>query len=316
MVNNPLINNLTIIGVGLIGGSFARAIRAAGQVESICGCGRQLENLEKARALGIIDSYSQDIKQAVKDADLIFIATPVGSFKHILEQIKDAVKDGAIITDGGSTKGSVINMAEQVFGQVPVNFVPGHPIAGTENSGVEASFATLYQNHRVILTPLADTNPEALAIVTKLWQAAGSHVINMEYHHHDQVLAATSHLPHLLAFSLVNTLTTLDEKQEIFENAAGGFRDFTRIASSDPNMWQDICLANKDALLEHLDHFTSDLNQLRTALEQSDADTLRQIFIRAKQSRDDFVEKSHQLQAKSHQLETKSHQLQGKQSPE
>lgn len=295
MVNIPAINKLTIIGVGLIGGSFARALREAGMVNTICGCGRQIENLTKAVELGVIDEYSQNIKEAVKDSDVIFIATPVGSFKKIFQQIKGAVKDSAIITDGGSTKGSVIEAAKQVYGKVPENFVPGHPIAGTENSGVEASFAKLYKAHRVILTPVNETNPDALKLITQLWKSVGAQVVTMEYHHHDLVLAATSHLPHLLAYSLVNTLTTLDEKQEIFENAAGGFRDFTRIASSDPYMWQDICLANKEALLEHLDHFTSDLKQLRTALENSDGDILMQSFIRAKQSRDDFVEKQHSM---------------------
>lgn len=194
----------------------------------------------------------------------------------------------AIITDAGSTKSSVIEAAKSVFNAVPPNFVPGHPIAGTENSGVEASFADLYQNHRVILTPLDQTNTAAIELVSSLWESAGAQVVLMEAKHHDQVLGATSHLPHLLAFSLVNTLTTLDEKQEIFENAAGGFRDFTRIASSDPSMWQDICLANKEALIEHLDHFTQDLQQLRCALEDNNGDYLKQVFVRAKQSRDDF----------------------------
>lgn len=285
------IKHLTIIGVGLIGGSFARAVRAAGMVEHITGCSRNSENLKKALELGVIDDYFLNIEDAVKNADLIFIATPVGSFQQILSQVKSSMKDDAIITDAGSTKSSVIEAARAVFNDMPKNFVPGHPIAGTENSGVEASFAELYQDHRVILTPVNETNSSAVEIVSQLWKSAGAQVVLMEAYHHDLVLAATSHLPHLLAFSLVNTLTTLDEKQEIFENAAGGFRDFTRIASSDPSMWQDICLANKDALLEHLDHFTQDLQQLRTALEQSDGDYLKEIFSRAKQSRDDFSEK-------------------------
>ncbi len=286
------IEHLCIIGVGLIGGSFARAIRQADLVNHITGCGRNIDNLKKALELGVIDDYSQDIREAVKEADLIFIATPVGSFKSIFSQIKDSMKDGAIITDGGSTKTSVIEAAKAVFNEVPENFVPGHPIAGTENSGVEASFATLYQDHRVILTPLKQTKPEAIEYITQLWESIGAQVVIMDAHHHDLVLAATSHLPHLLAFSLVNTLTTLDEKQEIFENAAGGFRDFTRIASSDPSMWQDICLANKDALLEHLDLFSSDLKQLRSALQQGDGDFLKQIFTRAKHSRDDLSAKN------------------------
>lgn len=290
--NSIKINHLTIIGVGLIGGSFARAVRKANLVEHITGCGRNSKNLETAVELGVIDDFSTEISTAVKHADLIFIATPVGSFEEILRQIKQSMQADAIITDAGSTKMSVINAAQSVFGSLPENFVPGHPIAGTENSGVEASFAELYQQHRVILTPLKETNPAAVELVSQLWAAAGADVIQMEAKHHDLVLAATSHLPHLLAFSLVNTLTTLDEKQEIFENAAGGFRDFTRIASSDPSMWQDICLANKDALLEHLKHFSQDLNDLRTALENSDADYLKEVFVRAKQSRDDFIKKN------------------------
>ncbi len=288
---NLKIKHLTIIGVGLIGGSFARAVRASGMVEHITGYARNSENLKKALELGVIDDYFLNIEDAVKNADLIFIATPVGSFQQILSQVKSSMKDDAIITDAGSTKSSVIEAARAVFNDIPPNFVPGHPIAGTENSGVEASFAELYQDHRVILTPVEETNSSAVEIVSQLWKSTGAQVVLMEAYHHDLVLAATSHLPHLLAFSLVNTLTTLDEKQEIFENAAGGFRDFTRIASSDPSMWQDICLANKDALLEHLDHFTQDLQQLRTALEQSDGDYLKEIFSRAKQSRDDFSEK-------------------------
>ena len=289
---NIKIKHLTIIGVGLIGGSFARALRQAGMVEHISGCGRSSEHLQKALDLGVIDDYFLDIKDAVKNADLIFIATPVGSFQQILSQIKNAMKEGAIITDAGSTKSSVIEAAQTVFNEIPENFVPGHPIAGTENSGVEASFSELYQDHRVILTPVEQTSASAVELVSQLWTSIGAQVVIMEARHHDLVLAATSHLPHLLAFSLVNTLTTLDEKQEIFENAAGGFRDFTRIASSDPSMWQDICLANKTALLEHLDLFTQDLQKLRTALEQSDGDYLKEIFVRAKQSRDHLVEKS------------------------
>ena len=286
------IKHLAIIGVGLIGGSFARAMRSSGVAQQISGYGRNEANLKTAVQLGVIDDYSLDIKEVVKDADLIFIATPVGSIQKIFSEIKDHIKADAIITDAGSTKANVIHAAETVFAEPPENFVAGHPIAGTENSGVESSFANLYHDHRVILTPADYTNPQAVEFVTRLWQAAGAHVVIMEAEHHDQVLAATSHLPHLLAFSLVNTLTTLDEKQEIFENAAGGFRDFTRIASSDPSMWQDICLANKEALLEHLQHFMGELDQIKTALENSDGEFLKQSFARAKQSRDDFSDRS------------------------
>lgn len=284
-----MIDHLCVIGVGLIGGSFARAIRQAGLVKRITGCGRNIDNLQTAMKLGIIDDFSVQIKEATKEADVIFIATPVRSTQAIFSQLREAVARGAIITDAGSTKLSVIHAAQAEFTKIPENFVPGHPIAGTENSGAAASFATLYQDHRVILTPRKETAAKALQQVTQLWQATGADVVLMDAEHHDMVLAATSHLPHLLAFSLVNTLTTLDEKQEIFENAAGGFKDFTRIASSDPSMWQDICLANKEALLTHLDHFSSDLQQLRVALEKGDSDYLYNVFSRAKQSRDDLV---------------------------
>ncbi len=286
------IGRLCIIGVGLIGGSFARAIRQAGLVDHIIGCGRQLDNLTQAVDLGVIDDYSQSIATAVAQADLIFIATPVGSFEVIFQEIQASMKEGAIITDAGSTKKNIIDAAERVFSSVPPFFVPGHPIAGTENSGVEASFAELYVDHRVILTPSKKTDQQALTWITQLWQAIGAQVVTLDAVHHDSVLAATSHLPHLLAFSLVNTLTTLDEKQEIFDNAAGGFRDFTRIASSDPNMWQDICLANKTALLTHLDLFSKDLERLRQALLDDDATYLKETFQRAKLSRDEFVNKT------------------------
>jgi prephenate dehydrogenase len=281
--------NLTIIGVGLIGGSFARAIREAGCVQHITGYGRNEENLKLAVELDVIDDYSQDIKTAVHNADLIFIATPVGSIKQVLSEIKNSLKGGVIITDAGSTKTSVINAFKDVFGTVPPFFIPGHPIAGTENSGVSASFSGLYQDHWVILTPLEDSDPGALRLISCLWQAAGAHVVRMDPIHHDRVLAATSHLPHLLAFSLVDTLATVDQKQEIFDFAAGGFKDFTRIASSDPVMWQDICLANKDALLEHIELFTQDLAQLTRAIKNNDADYLQQVFRRAKRTRDDLL---------------------------
>jgi len=286
-----MIEQLTIIGVGLIGGSFARALRQAGKIKKIVGCGRNTPNLEKGVELGVIDEFHLDIPSAVKDADVIFISTPVNSFENIFQQLKGHIKDTAIITDGGSTKGNIVAAAKKVFGQVPIHFVPGHPIAGTENSGVEASFAELYIDHKIILTPLLDTDKDALEIVTGLWHSCGAEVVLMDVEHHDLVLGATSHLPHLLAFSLVNTLATVDDKKEIFDYAAGGFKDFTRIASSDPVMWQDICLANKAVLLEHLEHFQTDLDSLTQALENDDASYIRNIFSRAKNTRDQFMSK-------------------------
>ncbi len=284
-----MINQLTIIGVGLIGGSFAKALKQANLVKHVVGYGRQIENLEIALNSGIIDEYSLEISQAVKDADVIFIATPVSTFANIFKAIKKHIKASAIITDGGSTKLNVIEMARTTFDHVPVNFVPGHPIAGTENSGASAAFAELYQNHKVILTPLENTSPNALEVISNLWLAIGAEVVCMDAEHHDLVLGATSHLPHVIAFSLVNTLATLNERKEIFEYAAGGFKDFTRIASSSPKMWQDICLANKNILLKHLNNFQNDLSGIIKALEAEDSDYIYQFFERAKNTRDTLV---------------------------
>ncbi|MFK5984078.1 MAG: prephenate dehydrogenase/arogenate dehydrogenase family protein [Pseudomonadota bacterium] len=291
-----MIEQLTIIGVGLIGGSFAKALKKNKLVHHVIGCGRQLDNLKTALKLGIIDEYSTDIKHAVKNADVIFIATPVSTFAGIFSQLKGHTKSSAIITDGGSTKLNVMHMAQQVFGQVPSNFVPGHPIAGTENSGASAAFAELYEDHKVILTPLLSsdkntiaTDPRALEIISNLWAAIGAEVVCMDAEHHDLVLGATSHLPHVIAFSLVNTLATLNERKEIFDYAAGGFKDFTRIASSDPKMWQDICLANKDILLSHLNHFKKDLGDIISALNADDSEYMYQFFSRAKTTRDALI---------------------------
>jgi len=290
-----MIEQLTIIGVGLIGGSFAKALKKANMVKHVVGYGRQEDNLKTALDSGIIDEYSLNLQYAVNNADVIFIATPVSTFFDIFTQLKGHIKDSAIITDGGSTKLNVINMAKQVFGQVPNNYVPGHPIAGTENSGASAAFAELFENHKVILTPLLssdnnlNTDPGALSIISNLWEATGAEIICMDAEHHDLVLGATSHLPHIIAFSLVNTLATLNERKEIFEYAAGGFKDFTRIASSNPKMWQDICMANKDVLLSHLNHFQEDLSDVISALENDDTNYLNHIFSRAKSTRDSLI---------------------------
>jgi len=290
-----MIERLAIIGVGLIGGSFAKALKKANKVKHVIGYGRNKENLQTALELNIIDEYTTELIEAVKYADIIFIATPVSTFLEIFSNLKDNIKPSAIITDGGSTKLNVINMAKQVFGHVPTNYVPGHPIAGTENSGATAALAELYNNHKVILTPYSNsdeslnTDIKALQQVSDLWEATGAEVVIMDAEHHDLVLGATSHLPHIIAFSLVNTLATLNERKEIFEYAAGGFRDFTRIASSNPKMWQDICLANKDFLLSHLNHFQDDLSKVISALENDDTNSLNQVFSRAKTTRDALI---------------------------
>ena len=217
------------------------------------------------------------------------IATPVLSIEKVLSQLQGSLEKQTIITDAGSAKGIVVEALTKVFGEPPENFVPGHPIAGSEQSGIDAVDETLYRQHMVILTPLSNTRAQATETVRQLWQAVGAQVVEMDVEHHDQVLAATSHLPHLLAYSLVDTLARQNENQEIFRYAAGGFRDFTRIASSDPTMWHDIFLANRQAVLASLDHFLQDVERLRTALAEEDSKRMMGIFTRAKAARDHFT---------------------------
>ncbi len=283
------IERLAIIGVGLIGGSLARALRAADAVGEVIGCGRSAANLERAVALGVIDRFTHDPAAAVTGADTVFIAVPLGAMRGVFEAIRGHLDDGAIITDGGSVKGSVIADAEAAFGGVPPRFVPGHPIAGTERSGVESSFAELYRQRRVILTPVENTDPEALARVEAMWSVCGAEVTRMSPGHHDEVLAATSHLPHMLAFSLVDSLARMKENDEIFRFAAGGFSDFTRIASSSPVMWRDICLANRGPLRSVIKRFAGELHDLAAALDAGDGDRLLAIFERAKAARDRYA---------------------------
>lgn len=285
-----LIRRLAIIGVGLIGGSLARALRDVGEVGEVVGCGRSLPNLQQALKLGVIDRYTHDPAEAVEGADMVFLAVPLGAFSGVFEAIKDSLAADAVITDGGSAKASVVADAEQVFGRVPANFIPGHPIAGTENSGVEASFKELYRNRRVILTPLENGERQALEKVQRMWRLCGAQVTVMDVRHHDEVLAATSHLPHMLAFGLVDSLARMKANDEIFRYAAGGFRDFTRIASSNPVMWRDICVANRAALGDMLKCFANDLHELAEALDEPDGQTLLEIFERAKAARDRYVD--------------------------
>jgi len=284
-----VIHRLCIVGVGLIGGSLARALRAAGRVEEIVGTSRNGAHLQRAEELGVIDRYDTDIASAVQGADLVFVSVPLGAMRAVFQALKDSLADDAVLTDAGSVKASVVEDARAVFGAVPGNFVPGHPIAGTEKSGVEASFAELYQDRRVILTPVEETRPQAVATVRAMWEAAGARVTEMPVDHHDEVLAATSHLPHALAFTLVESLARLSDQREIFEYAAGGFRDFTRIASSDPVMWRDICLANRGPLLAAIAHFTGDLAELAELINDADGERLLEFFETAKRARDAFA---------------------------
>ena len=283
-----LINKLCIIGVGLIGGSLARALKQANVVSHVIGAGRRLETLERAQQLGVIDEYSTDLPVAVAEADVVVVAVPLGAIYKIFAAIADHLPEQCVLTDVASSKGSVVEEARRVFGHLPGTFVPGHPIAGTEQSGVEASFAELFQKRRVILTPLPETEAWAHDKIRAMWEVTGAEVIDIGVKHHDEVLAATSHLPHMLAYTLVDCLAQMDDRAEIFRYAAGGFRDFTRIASSDPTMWHDICTSNRDPLLKVLRQFTKDLACLTDAIEQSDSTTIMNVFQRAKHARDNL----------------------------
>ncbi|MDH3673062.1 MAG: prephenate dehydrogenase/arogenate dehydrogenase family protein, partial [Gammaproteobacteria bacterium] len=257
-----MIQKLAVIGVGLIGGSLARALREAGHVGEVVGFGRSLGNLQTATDLGVIDRAEVSVGETVRDADMIVVAVPLGSMADIFSQLATSMMDGAVVTDVGSVKRSVVTMARTALGARCSAFVPGHPIAGTEHSGVSASKADLFRHHRIILTPQDDTDVAAVARVGAMWQAVGGDVISMTVAEHDEVLAVCSHLPHVLAYALVDLLVRRDDHKTTFDLAAGGFRDFTRIASSDPTMWHDICLANRDALVKVLKDYQQNLDDL------------------------------------------------------
>lgn len=282
-------NRVAIIGVGLIGGSIARAIKKHNLAKQIVGYSRRENEVKKAVDLGVVDSYETSVADAVTGADLIVVAVPMGAFESMFRQMASNLSADAIITDVGSAKASVIKAAKNAFQILPTGLVPAHPIAGTEKSGVEASFDSLFENRCTIVTPTETSSEYAIDTVTKLWQAIGAEVVSMTPEHHDQVLAATSHLPHVLAFSLVDTLSQMQEHSEIFRFAAGGFRDFTRIASSDPTMWRDICLNNRDAILSVLKLYEAQLKKLESAIAEQDGVEIEKIFNSAKSARDTHV---------------------------
>jgi prephenate dehydrogenase len=283
------IRRLAIIGVGLIGGSLARALRRAQAVGEVVGGSRRAGHLQEAVDLGVIDRFETDLGKAVAGADMVVLAVPLGAMEEVMRTIAPHLAGDAVLTDVGSAKGIVVDAARAAFGEVPARLVPGHPIAGTEKSGVSASFPGLFEGRKVILTPLDETDPAAHARVRAMWETAGAEVVDMAVDHHDEVLAATSHLPHVLAFTLVDSLARMEDKREIFSYAAGGFRDFTRIASSDPVMWRDICIANRSALIKVLRQFREDLRGIEAAIGDGDAEGLRQVFARAKEARDGFT---------------------------
>jgi len=280
------IPRLAVVGVGLIGGSLSLALKEAGAVGHVVGIGRGLPNLETALELGVVDSYTQDLAAGVADADVVFLATPVLSLPVVAAEAVKAMKSGGILTDGGSVKGTVAEAIDPLMPE-DVHFVPGHPIAGTEKSGAEAAFATLYRGKRCILTPTDATDASALATVREMWQVAGSEVVTMDVEKHDRILAAISHLPHMVAYSLVNAVGAYDRYPEnILDYSAGGFRDFTRIASSDPTMWRDIAQTNRSALVEMMDQFERFFAELKEDVKSGDGERLFEFFQRSKQSRD------------------------------
>lgn len=289
VIEAPLTGRLTVVGLGLIGASFARAVREQGLCAEVIGVDAEHSTCQAAMDMGVIDSWQSDLLDGCRSSDVIVLAVPALAAGAILQQLADDPQTrNAVITDVGSVKGAFVAAAQQAFGCLPPGLVPGHPIAGSERSGVTAANTGLFRQHKVILTPHADTDAGALELITKLWQGVGADVEQMGIAQHDLVLAATSHLPHLLAFGLVDSLARRDENLDIFRYAAGGFRDFTRIAASDPQMWHDIFLANRDAVLQQLDAFSADLGELRQAVAGGDGHYLMGVFTRARVAREHF----------------------------
>ena len=281
------IERLALIGTGLIGGSLSLALREQGAVGEVVGYSRRLDTRLAAQRLGLIDRPADSIAEAVAGADMIFLATPVTAMDAVLAELAGCLPEGALITDGGSVKGAVVERARaHLAPEQLARFVPGHPIAGRERSGPEAATAELYRDHRVILTPLPENAAEDVARVEAMWRAVGARLERLDVAHHDHVLAATSHLPHAAAFAMVSALTRLAERYEVFRYAAGGFRDFTRIASSDPVMWRDICLDNRDEILGLMDHYRDELDRLRDLIAERDGEGLERYLTEAKDVRD------------------------------
>ncbi len=284
-----MLKKVTIFGVGLIGGSFALALKQAGAVSVVTGVGRRPQTLQRALELGIIDEASTDIASAVKDADLILIATPVAQTAALLAAIRPHLQPGTVVTDAGSTKTDVVASARAALGDKILQFVPGHPIAGREQNGPDAALADLYVSKKVVLTALPENAAATVERVAKAWQQCGAVVHHLSAEEHDAVFAAVSHLPHLLAYALVNDIATKPHAARLFQYAASGFRDFTRIAGSSPEMWRDISLANKQAVVAELDSYTAQLAQLRTLLVNEDGPAIEAVFSRAQKARLDWI---------------------------
>lgn len=283
-----MLNKLVVFGVGLIGGSFALALREAGMVRHVVGFGRSARNLEAARAASVIDEIGSD-PAAVGDADLVVLAVPVGQMADIFAAIAPHLGPQTVVTDMGSTKQDVVALARAHLGSRLARFVPGHPIAGAEKSGAKAARADLFRGRNVVITPLPETDPAACRFVARLWTACGGRVAEMTPEEHDALFAAVSHLPHVLAFALVDYIAARADAPRLFAFAASGFRDFTRIAGSSPEMWRDICLANREALLREIAGFEGELGRIRALIEAGDGAGLMEVFRQARDARRTFL---------------------------
>lgn len=285
----PAFRKVVIFGVGLIGGSFSLALRKAGAAGEVVGFGRSAATLEQAKQLGILDRIGDDVAREVCDADLVLLATPVAQMPDIFTRIAPHLGAHTLVTDGGSTKGDVVAAARANLGNKISQFVPAHPIAGAEKSGAAAAQADLYQGKKVVLTPLSENSKDSVARMRKAWELCGANVSELTAEQHDTVFAAVSHLPHLLSFALVHDLAQRDNRDLLLSFAASGFRDFTRIAASSPEMWRDICLANRDALKRELRQYADELYVLHQALENNDAAKLEEIFSLAREVRSSWT---------------------------
>ncbi|GAA2831840.1 prephenate dehydrogenase [Aminobacter aminovorans] len=311
-MSQPLFEKIALVGIGLIGSSLARVIRREGLAHHIAISTRSAATLARTEELGLGDSYSTDAKVVVKDADLVIVSVPVGSSEAVAVDIASALKPGAILTDVGSTKASVI---AQMAPHVPagVHFIPGHPLAGTEKSGPDAGFAELFENRWCIFTPLPDTDPVALDKLSEFWRRCGSNIDTMDPEHHDMTLAIVSHLPHIIAYNIVGTADDLESvtKSEVIKYSASGFRDFTRLAASDPTMWRDVCLHNKDAILEMLARFSEDLASLQRAIRWGDGDKLFEMFTRTRAIRRSIIDAGQEVDVPNFGREAIEHPVKG-----
>lgn len=285
------LDKLVVIGVGLIGGSFSLALKAANAVQRVVGVGRTRQNLETALERGVIDEASLDVADAVSDADLVFIGTPVGQMPEVMARIAPALTSNAIVTDGGSTKQDVVAYARRFLGGHFERFVPSHPIAGTEKSGAAAAIPGLFRDRNVILAPQIENQAFAVRVVRAAWEACGARIIELDARRHDEIFAAVSHLPHVVAFALVSMLAQRRDAAELLGHSGAGLRDTVRIAGSSPEMWRDICVANRDALIEILDDYMDELEAARAAIESGDGAALAEMFERARTARSRWLVK-------------------------